>query len=219
MTSTAGPGVALMLVALCLHGCAGASFYVHVRPKGGSQLPGASVLLYAQRDDACTESAHAGQLTDAQGRARVQARWCGQARLVVAANGYQLAERAIDSCSAQRVAVTLEAAPSEPTSDDDGPTATARRFVTALQRGEERTVEALLADRNEMSHYRGDGSLRKRGPPALVRPLHVEREEPSFVDLEVTYLRGCVEVWRVFIVAAEAGYRVERVERRRDTVE
>jgi hypothetical protein len=206
------PESVAILAMVCAVGCGGASFQVRVVTAAGRPLRDASVLLYGSSDDTCIDTPHGGRLTDEHGRAYVQARWCGPARVTVAAKGYLLTDRVLNSCKTSELLISLRADPFGFQREPSEAMSTARALVLALHRGDEPALQKLLADPSASSLYM-DGQLRMRAEPTAIVQTSAVGDEAQHIQLAVMYLRGCQETWRVFLVPSGDGHRVSRLER------
>lgn len=192
-------------------GCVGAQFNVHVRearlPK---PIPDASVLLYDVTDDPCSNSASGGKLSNDTGDAWIEARWCGLAKLVVAARGYTPVTRRFDSCNAKSVIVDLPRFAPEPSGSADLAATTSREFLSALLARDQAAVERLLADPGGAPLYL-TGGVASRGPPESIRFVKMQTGEEPAVQFDLYYENGCRESWFVRLVRRADAYLVAEV--------
>jgi hypothetical protein len=189
-------------------GCVGASLSVHVRDaRRHRPIANASVLLYDSLDDPCEHSASGGQLSSGDGAAHVQTRWCGRAKLVVAAAGYTPVSRELDTCDTHTLRVVLARLPAEPTDAADSAVATASAFVAALRAGDKLTLQRLLADANDASLYTGH-PMSSHGRQCAVRFVRASRGPETRVEFASYCDTGCHESWVVRVTRHGEEWRV-----------
>ena len=203
---------ALVATTALLVGCSGAHFNVHVRDaRAPSPIPGASVLLFDVRDDVCSSGASGGQLTDAGGNAAVNARWCGAAKVVVAANGYSPVTRRLDSCDAKAMVVELARFGPEPVGNEDPRALVARELLIALIDRNTSAIQRLLADPTQASLYGARGVFHRERPQAIRFAGLVGEQAETTVQFDFYYEDGCRERWLVRVIRRADEYRVADV--------
>jgi hypothetical protein len=204
---------ALSVLAALWAGCTGAQFNVHVRDAHRPKpIPDASVLLYDVIDDPCSNSASGGKLSNDAGDAWIEARWCGDARLVIAARGYSPVTRRFDSCETKSLIVDLEPSPPEPSGSTDPAAGAAREFLAALLARDQAAIERSLADPGSAGLYL-TGGVASRGPPESTRFVGIQPGEAPAVQLDLAYENGCRESWVVRLVRRADAYLVTEVTR------
>lgn len=165
------------------------------------------MLLYDVRDDPCRDSASGGQGTDELGRADVKARYCGQTKLYVAAQGYEPVVRSLDTCEVRAIDVALAKAS---VAVGGGAGAVANRFVEAVASGDTSALRELLLDAATAPMYQ-TGGLREQGRPYAIRMIATHPGPTTTVDLELLYDSGCRTVWRCLLKRDGASWRVAEI--------
>jgi hypothetical protein len=168
------------------------------------------VLLFDAVDDVCSSGASGGKLSNDAGDAWVEARWCGQAKVVVAARGYSPVTHALDSCDTHAVVIDLTGFPPEPPAASDPAAITGREFITALLARDTIAIERRLADPNTASLYL-TGGVTNRPPPDAIRFAGMRSGGERSVQFDLYYATGCRESWLVHLVGEANSLRVAEV--------
>lgn len=201
-------------LALCIAlgvGCSGAQFNVHVRDaREPKPIREASVLLYGAADDVCGEGASGGKRSDSNGDAWVEARWCGAAKIVVAARDYAPATREFDSCQTRAIVVDLTRFTPEPSGYADPAAALARDFLMALLSHDSAGVERRLEDPSQAALYTAGGVTASERPDA-VRFAGIRPGTEPLIGFDFFYEKGCRESWLVRLVSRDDSFRVKSV--------
>jgi hypothetical protein len=199
------------LVLAVTAGCTPGGFGVYVLNPNRRPIVDARASLY----DGLTSDVCAGArpiavgTTDVNGIATGNARWCGDARLIVTARGYRTLTRELDTCerSADGVHVELQERPADPP-DSDPMVKTARLFLTRASGTPLSSEAPLSADSGAPTPQ---GGLLLEGTPC---DLYLSRSQPGSdpsADFEFQCEGGCRSFWRVHMVLQDERWRVREL--------